>query len=84
MKTRYLTAAEARRVARQFKVKVPRVGYEMSLGGGRRLNSTGHFQFGWIGSAAPQPFSLTCRCDETLRPNEPRGCEATCPNKDKP
>lgn len=79
--TREISRAEARRIAKQYGVRLPRIGYEMSLGDGRWLSSTGHAQFGWFGSHAKQPFTITCRCDETLRPGEPRGCAATCPNR---
>lgn len=80
--TRQITTNEARRVARRFQVKLPRTGYEVSLGDGRWLSSTGHAQFGWFDKpAGTKPFSLTCRCDETLRRGEPRGCTADCPNK---
>lgn len=84
MRSRDIDYAEARRIARQFEVKLPRVGYEMSLGNGRWLSSTGHAQFGWFDKPdSTKPFSVRCRCDETLRPNEPRGCEASCPNSNK-
>lgn len=81
MKYQDVTAHKARKIAKQFGVKLPRVGYEVSLGDGRWIRSTGHAQFGWFDSAAKHPFTIVCRCDETLRPGEPRGCTATCPNR---
>lgn len=79
MTSRAVTLAEARCIAKRFGVKLPRVGYEMSLGDGMWLTSTGHFQFGWFGAAAKTPFYVSCRCFDTLRPGEPRGHVATCP-----
>ncbi len=77
--SRAIGHAEARRIAQRFGVRLPRVGYEMSLGNGRWLRSTGHFQFGWFESRARTPFEVRCRCSDTLRPGEPRGCVAGCP-----
>ena len=53
-----LSAYAARKVAKQYHVRLPRVGYEVSLGNGLWLASTGHFQFGWFGSGAKTPFRL--------------------------
>jgi len=77
--SRAVSHAEAKRIAKRFGVRPPRVGYEMSLGDGRWLSSTGHFQFGWLESRAKTPFAVRCRCSDTLRPGEPRGCAAGCP-----
>lgn len=82
MAHRYLALAEARAIARRFSVSLPRVGCEVSLGDGRWLSSTGHAQFGWFGRddvPSRAPFSVRCRCEESLRPGEPRGCTAECP-----
>ena len=81
MKVRDVDVKEAKRIAKSFGVKLPRVGYEMSLGDRRWLRSNGHAQFGFFDKPADtKPFCVMCRCDETLRPNEPRGCTTTCPN----
>jgi len=53
-----LSVREARKLAKAEGVKLPRVGYEVSLGDGRWIASTGHFQFGWIGRAPKAPFVL--------------------------
>lgn len=79
---REVSASEARKIAKRFGVRVPRVGYEMSLGDGRWLSSTGHAQFGWFESTAGKPYVVRCRCNEELRPGEPRGCTADCPVKE--
>ena len=76
---RAVNRAEAERIAKQFGVSLPRVGYEMSLGNGRWLSSTGHFQLGWFESQTKTPFEVRCRCSDTLRLGEPRGCAAECP-----
>ena len=76
---REVSLAEAKRIAAKFNVKLPRVGYEMSLGSGMWLVSTGHFQFGWFESKEKHPFEVRCRCYETLRHGEPRGHLVTCP-----
>lgn len=82
MTRREVSAREARAIAKRFGVRVPRVGYEMSLGGGRWLGSTGHAQFGWFERlACKMPYEVKCRCDEELRPGEPRGCTVDCPVK---
>ncbi len=75
---------EARRIAKRFDVRLPRVGYEISLGDGRWLSSTGHFQLGWFESRAKAPFEVRCRCSDTLRPGELRGCAAGCPVSEEP
>lgn len=80
MMTRGVSAAQARKIAKSFGVRLPSVGYEMSLGGRRWIRSTGHADFGWFESTARQPFEIVCACDETLRRGEPRGCTADCPN----
>lgn len=77
--SRAVSRAEAKRIAKRFGVHLPRVGYETSLGDGRWLSSTGHFQFGWFSSGAKTPFETRCRCSDMSRPGEPRGCEAGCP-----
>jgi hypothetical protein len=77
---RDVSATEAKRIAKRFGVRVPRVGYEVSLGDKRWLSSTGHAQFGWFERPAVKaPFEVKCRCDEELRRGEPRGCAADCP-----
>lgn len=64
---------EARRIARRFEVKLPKVGYEVSLGDGTWLGSNGHFQFGFFEKPVDtMPFNVRCRHDE---------CPATCPAK---
>lgn len=79
MSHRPVTHAEARRIAKRFGVRLPRVGYEMSLGGGMWLASTGHAQFGWFESTAKTPFEVRCRCYDALLPSEPCRHVATCP-----
>ena len=79
MTRREVSATEARKIAKRFGVRVPRVGYEVSLGSGRWLGSTGHAQFGWFERSSKKPFDVRCRCDEELRRGEPRGCAADCP-----
>lgn len=81
MVSRELTVQEAQAIARRFKVKLPKMGYEVSLGAKRWLRSTGHSDFGWFDKPPDtKPYELTCRCDEELRPREPRGCPKDCPN----
>ncbi len=64
---------EARRIARRFKVRLPRVGYEVCLGDGVWLASSGHFQFGFFEKPADtKPFNVRCRHDT---------CPTTCPAK---
>lgn len=53
-----LTTRQARKLAKREGVKLPRVGYEMSLGNGRWLRSTGHAQFGWFENNAKTPYEL--------------------------
>lgn len=53
-----LTTRQARKLAREHGVRLPRVGYEISLGNGLWLASTGHADFGWFESTAPTPFRL--------------------------
>jgi hypothetical protein len=77
--SRAVGRAEAERIAKRFDVRLPRVGYETSLGDGRWLSSTGHFQFGWFSSRAKTPFEVRCRCSDALRSGEPRGCAVGCP-----
>lgn len=77
VKHRDVSHDEAKRIAARFKVSLPRVGYEMSLGEGRWIRSTGHAQFGWFDSRAKQPFTIVCRCDETAE-----RCPDSCPNAD--
>jgi len=56
---RDLTLKEARKLAREFKVKLPRMGYQVSLGNGQWLASSGHFQFGTFSqSKDTKPFYL--------------------------
>jgi hypothetical protein len=50
-----LSAAKARKVAKAYKVKMPRCGYEVSLGNGLWLASAGHFQFGAFGLSKNTP-----------------------------
>lgn len=75
---RDVSHAEARRIARWFQVSLPRVGYEMSLGEGRWIRSTGHAQFGWFESTATQPFTIVCRCEGTCPPSCPNVAMADC------
>lgn len=70
--SRAVSHAEAKRIAKRFGVRLPRVGYEMSLGDGRWLASTGHSQFGWFESRAKTPFEIRCHCTGT-------NCVAECP-----
>lgn len=85
---RPVSAAEARRIAKSAGVKLPRVGYEMSLGNGRWISSAGHSDFGFFDKPkGTKPFSIKCRCEdtsasgETLRPWEKaRACPIECPN----
>lgn len=79
MSRREVSATEARAIAKQFAVRMPRVGYEISLGEGRWLGSTGHHQFGWFERGNRKPFEVRCRCEGELRRGEPRGCRADCP-----
>lgn len=82
MSRREVSAREARAIAKRFGVRMPRMGYEVSLGDGRWLGSTGHHQFGWFERSAQKPFEVRCRCDEELRRFEPRGCTADCPARE--
>lgn len=66
---RQVSAKEARKIARRYGVKLPRMGYEVALGGGLWLGSTGHAQFGWVATPASQPYLVTC----------PGECAASCP-----
>lgn len=62
---------EARRVAQSFGVRMPRVGYEVSLGNGAWLSSNGHFQFGFFEKPEDTKlFHVRCRHDP---------CPETCP-----
>lgn len=55
----YVAASDALRIAQAYEVPVPRVGYEVSLGNGLWLQSTGHAQFGWFGRPrCPAPFRV--------------------------
>jgi hypothetical protein len=64
---------EARRIAKCSGVRLPKVGYEVSLGDGVWLSSNGHFQFGFFEKpAGTKPFNVRCRHSE---------CPAMCPAK---
>lgn len=53
-----LTLSQARKVAKSYGIRLPRVGYEVATGDGLWLASTGHFQFGWFASKAKTPYTL--------------------------
>ena len=53
-----LTAHQARKLAKEHGVKLPRVGYEVCLRPGLWLVSTGHAKFGWFDSRETYPFRL--------------------------
>lgn len=55
---RDLTSRAAGKLAREYGVRLPRVGYEVSLGNGLWIASTGHAQFGWFESRAKTPYRL--------------------------
>lgn len=58
-------------MARVFRVRIPRVGYEVSLGDGAWLGSNGHFQFGFFEKPeGTKPFHVRCRHDR---------CPKICP-----
>jgi hypothetical protein len=53
-----LTTRKAHKLARDNGIHTPRVGYEVSLGNGLWLQSTGHSDFGWFASNATTPYRL--------------------------
>jgi len=53
-----LTKHAARKVAKAYGIRLPRVGYEIATGDGLWLASTGHFQFGWFENKAKTPYRL--------------------------
>lgn len=80
---RQVSKAEASRIAKRHGVRLPRPGYEMSLGNGRWISSNGHAQFGFFEKPkGTKPFSITCRCDENI--NTRTACPVECPNAPPP
>ena len=54
-----LTSRKAGKLACEHGVRLPRVGYEVSLGNDLWIQSTGHSDFGWFDSKASTPYRLT-------------------------
>lgn len=84
-RTRQVSAAEARKIAKQYGVKLPRVGYEMSIGNGRWIRSAGHSQFGFFEQPkGTKPYSIVCRCHAGSLMRELPACPVECPNAPPP
>jgi hypothetical protein len=65
---RDLTLREARKLAKVHSIRLPRVGYEVSLGNGLWLAASGHFQFGTF---ALSPHTKPFRVHGIPRPSQP-------------